>query len=60
MRIREQNRAAHSVRLLLDQSHQRFKNLSQRRAVRDPLEHSALAVEKRGASLSLRRDCRHT
>ncbi len=49
--IGEQHGAAHSVRLLLDQLHHRLENLSQRCAVRDPLEHPALAVEKRGAIL---------
>ena len=49
--IGEQHGAAHSLRLFLDQPDQRLENLSQRRAVRDPLEHAALAVEKRGAIL---------
>ena len=59
LRIREQHRAAHSVRLLLDQPDQGLENLSQRRAVRDALEHPALAVDKRRASLLVGRGRRH-
>src|SRR5258706_12382491 len=57
--IREQHGAAHSVRLLLDQLDQGLENLPQRCAVRDALEHPALAVEKCSPRPSFRRECRH-
>jgi hypothetical protein len=47
--IREQHRTEHPVRLLFDQADKGLKDLLQRRAACDALEHATLAFEQGGA-----------